>query len=127
MPGRLRWPHVAGDVVEQRRATIAGTLYDTGFGYPALVLGANGCGGEAGPAAGPPAGPAGVVHGWLLGFPADKAAAVLERLDRVEGPSYRRARVTTADGTTAVAYEYLGSPAGFTAIPDGAWTRTDER
>jgi gamma-glutamylcyclotransferase (GGCT)/AIG2-like uncharacterized protein YtfP len=115
MPGRLRWQHVAGDVVEQRRATIGGTLYDTGLGYPALVLGAG------------PATASGVVHGWLLGFPADKAAAVLERLDQVEGPSYRRARVTTADGTTAVAYEFMGSPAGFTAIADGAWTRTDER
>lgn len=175
MPGHLRWRHVAGDVAERRPGTIAGTLYDTGLGYPALVLaGGAGTAGTAAAAAGPPAagsaGPAtgpsaagppaagsagaagppaagsaavgsaagtagppaagraaGTVHGWLLALPPGKASAVLERLDRIEGPSYRRSPVTTADGTAAVTYEYLGSTAGFTAIPGGAWTRTDER
>jgi Gamma-glutamyl cyclotransferase, AIG2-like len=39
MPGRLRWPLVAADVVRQRPSAVRGTLYDTGRGYPALVVG----------------------------------------------------------------------------------------
>ena len=66
-------------------------------------------------------GPDGVrVSGWLLGFADDEADAVLDRLDRVEGPSYGRALVTTDDGTEAVTYQYLGSPDGFVRL-DGAW------
>jgi gamma-glutamylcyclotransferase (GGCT)/AIG2-like uncharacterized protein YtfP len=108
MPGRLRWSHVSGDVVARRPATVAGTLYDTRQGYPALVLdGAGGAGAEP-------------VSGWLLGFPDDRVDAVLDRLDRVEGPAYGRALVTAGDGTKAVTYEYLGSPAGFVRL-DGAW------
>ena len=73
MPGRLRWPHISGDVVARRPATVVGALYDTRRGYPALVL--NGAGG-----------PDGVrVSGWLLGLADDEADAVLDRLDRVEG------------------------------------------
>jgi gamma-glutamylcyclotransferase (GGCT)/AIG2-like uncharacterized protein YtfP len=111
MPGRLRWPLVAADVVDRRPATIAGTLYDTGRGYPALVLDAGG--------------DAGAVEGWLLGFADEHAAAVLAGLDEVEGPSYGRARVTAADGTEAVTYRYLGSPAGFVRL-DGAWDLAPE-
>jgi gamma-glutamylcyclotransferase (GGCT)/AIG2-like uncharacterized protein YtfP len=104
MPGRLRWPYVSRDVVARRPATVAGTLYDTRRGYPALVLN-----GDGGP-----------VSGWLLGFADDSADGVLDRLDRVEGPSYGRAVVTTDDGTEAVTYEYLGSPDGFVRL-DGTW------
>ena len=109
MPGRLRWPYVARDVVERRPATVVGTLYDTRRGYPALVL--NGSAGAGG----------GRVSGWLLGFADESADTILGRLDRVEGPSYGRAVVTTDDGTPAVTYVYLGSPADFVPL-DGAWT-----
>jgi gamma-glutamylcyclotransferase (GGCT)/AIG2-like uncharacterized protein YtfP len=111
MPGRLRWPYVARDVVEQRPASVAGTLYDTRRGYPALVLnGSAGSGGSGG----------GRVSGWLLGFADESADAILDRLDRVEGPSYGRALVRTDDGTEAVTYEYLGSPDDFVLL-DGSW------
>jgi gamma-glutamylcyclotransferase (GGCT)/AIG2-like uncharacterized protein YtfP len=115
MPGRLRWPYVARDVVERRPATVAGTLYDTRRGYPALVLD-----GSAG-AGGGPGGPGGRVSGTLLGFADESADGILDRLDPVEGPSYGRALVTTDDGTSAVTYVYLGSPEGFVPL-DGAWT-----
>lgn len=108
MPGRLRWPYISRDVAARRPATVAGTLYDTRRGYPALVL--DGAGE-----------PGGRVSGWLLGFADDQADGVLDRLDRVEGPSYGRALVTTDDGTEAVTYQYLGSPAAFVRL-DGAWT-----
>jgi gamma-glutamylcyclotransferase (GGCT)/AIG2-like uncharacterized protein YtfP len=119
MPGRLRWGLVADDVVDRRRAALAGTLYDTGRGYPAVVLaGPDGAGGDGG---------ADVrVEGWLLGLPDPAAAAVLDRLDDVEGPQYRRATVTTLDGTEAVTYEWIGAADGFTALA-GLWSSEDER
>jgi gamma-glutamylcyclotransferase (GGCT)/AIG2-like uncharacterized protein YtfP len=109
MPGRLRWPHMAEVVAERRPGVVAGTLYDTGHGYPALVL--------AG---------AGRVEGWLLGLAPAVAAAVMTRLDDVEGPSYRQARVTAEDGTVAVTYEWIGPVAGFTPLA-GRWESDDER
>jgi gamma-glutamylcyclotransferase (GGCT)/AIG2-like uncharacterized protein YtfP len=108
MPGRLRWPLIAADVVGRRPSAIPGTLYDTGHGYPALVVG----GGRR-------------VPGWLLEL-SERAPTVLEELDLVEGPHYRRTDVTTVDGTRALTYAYIGDPTGFTVL-DGPWDRDDER
>jgi gamma-glutamylcyclotransferase (GGCT)/AIG2-like uncharacterized protein YtfP len=116
MPGRLRWPRVAGEVAERRPASVPGTLYDTGRGYPALLLAPEGA-----------AGGDGLVHGWLLGFPDERADAVMARLDEVEGPSYVRAGVTATDGTGAVTYAWGGRvPDGFTALA-GRWESVEER
>jgi gamma-glutamylcyclotransferase (GGCT)/AIG2-like uncharacterized protein YtfP len=109
MPGRLRWPHVADAVAARRPATVTGTLYDTGNGYPALVLAGRG-----------------LVEGWLLGFRATGAPAIMARLDEVEGPDYRRAMVTAHDGTEAVTYEWTGPLAAFTVLA-GRWEDDDER
>ena len=109
MPGRLRWPQLADVVAERRPGAVAGTLYDTGHGYPALVL--------AG---------AGRVEGWLLGMAPAVAAAVMAALDEVEGPSYRQAPVTAADGTPAVTYEWIDPVAGFMPLA-GRWESEDER
>jgi gamma-glutamylcyclotransferase (GGCT)/AIG2-like uncharacterized protein YtfP len=108
MPGRLRWPLIAADVVRQLPSAIPGTLYDTGHGYPALVVGGDRR-----------------VPGWLLQL-SERAPTVLEELDVVEGPHYRRTDVTTVDGVRALTYAYIGDPAGFTVL-DGPWDRDDER
>jgi gamma-glutamylcyclotransferase (GGCT)/AIG2-like uncharacterized protein YtfP len=108
MPGRLRWPLIAADVVGQRPSAIPGTLYDTGHGYPALVVGGNRR-----------------VPGWLLEL-SERAPTVFEKLDVVEGPHYRRTDITTFDGVRALTYAYIGDPAGFTVL-DGPWDREDER
>jgi gamma-glutamylcyclotransferase (GGCT)/AIG2-like uncharacterized protein YtfP len=108
MPGRLRWPLIADDVVRRRPSAVPGTLYDTGLGYPALVVGGDGR-----------------VPGWLLRL-SERAPAVLAQLDAVEGPRYRRTGVTTEDGVAALTYAYIGDPAGFTVL-DGPWDREDER
>jgi len=108
MPGRLRWALIADDVVRQRPSAVAGTLYDTGLGYPALVLGGDRR-----------------VTGWLLGL-SQRAPTVLEHLDAVEGPRYRRTEVTTVDGVRALTYAYIGDSAGFTVL-GGPWDRDDER
>ena len=108
MPGRLRWPLIADDVVRQRPSAVPGTLYDTGLGYPAFVVGGDHR-----------------VPGWLLGL-SERASTVFEQLDVVEGPHYRRTDVTTVDGVPALTYAYIGDPAGFTVL-DGPWDRDDER
>jgi gamma-glutamylcyclotransferase (GGCT)/AIG2-like uncharacterized protein YtfP len=111
MPGRLRWSLVADDVAERRPATVAGTLYDTGRGYPALV----------------PRVPGPAVEGWLLGVDEGLAEGVLDRLDEVEGPEYRRVDVVATDGTAAVTYGWIGLPEGFAVLADGRWHGRDER
>jgi gamma-glutamylcyclotransferase (GGCT)/AIG2-like uncharacterized protein YtfP len=108
MPGRLRWPLVADDVLRRRPSTVPGTLYDTGLGYPALVLAGDR-----------------PVPGWLLGL-SERAPTLLDHLDVVEGPHYRRTDVTTLDGVRALTYAYVGDPAGFTVL-EGPWDRDDER
>ena len=108
MPGRLRWPVIADDVVRQRPSAVPGTLYDTGLGYPAFVVGGDHR-----------------VPGWLLGL-SERASTVFEQLDVVEGPHYRRTDVTTVDGVRALTYAFIGDPAGFTVL-DGPWDRDDER
>lgn len=108
MPGRLRWPLIADDVVGRRRSAVAGTLYDTGLGYPALVLGGDRR-----------------VAGWLLGL-SERAPTVLDNLDVIEGPRYRRTDVTTLDGVRALTYAFIGDAGGFTVL-DGPWDRDDER
>src|SRR4051794_28689689 len=39
MPGHLRWSMLAPHATDQRPATVPGTLYDTGNGWPAAVFG----------------------------------------------------------------------------------------
>jgi gamma-glutamylcyclotransferase (GGCT)/AIG2-like uncharacterized protein YtfP len=108
MPGRLRWPLIADDVVRQRPSAVPGTLYDTGLGYPAFVVGDDHR-----------------VPGWLLGL-SERASTVFEQLDVVEGPHYRRTDVTTVDGVRALTYAFIGDPAGCSVL-DGPWDRDDER
>jgi gamma-glutamylcyclotransferase (GGCT)/AIG2-like uncharacterized protein YtfP len=79
-------PHVTG---EPRRARLRGTLFDTGFGYPGLRLG-------AGP----------WVPGWALELAAP--AAVLSTVDEYEGVRYQRVRVTLDGGTQAWVYAWVG-------------------
>lgn len=70
-----RW---AADALERKPCVIRGTLYDTGWGYPAFV----------------PSEDCGEVQAELLTV----TEATLARMDRLEGcPSlYRRERVTVA-------------------------------
>lgn len=110
MPGRLRWPYVADVVAERRPAAVTGTLYDTGNGYPALVV--------AG---------AGRVEGWLLGLARERAEEIMQVLDEVEGPDYRRARVIADDGTEAVTYEYVGPVGAFAELVAGRWDSVEDR
>ncbi|HEV7650386.1 MAG TPA: gamma-glutamylcyclotransferase family protein [Actinophytocola sp.] len=98
-PGASHWhliaPHVTG---EPRRTRLPGTLYDTGFGYPALRLAA-----------------ASGVPGWLVELAAP--AAILSTVDEYEGAGFRRVRVTVDGGTQAWTYVWTGPVDGMRPLP----------
>jgi gamma-glutamylcyclotransferase (GGCT)/AIG2-like uncharacterized protein YtfP len=95
-PGASAWhllePWVTGT---PRPAGLPGVLYDTGCGYPALELRADG--------------PA--VSGWLVRLRAPSGPA-LAALDSYEGSEYRRVRVRLADGERCWTYVWIMGFAG---------------
>lgn len=105
MPGQPSWrlvaPHAAG---APRHASLPGTLYDTGLGYPALV-GAD------------PAAVAGTVPGVVIAL--RDPAALLPTLDAYEGTDYRRVRRALPDGTACWVYLWTAPTAGLHRLPDG--------
>jgi len=106
-PGHPAWPQVAGHAVgAPRRATVAGRVCDTGLGYPALL--------PDGSARAP---------GWVVDV--RDPAVLLRRLDRYEGPQYRRIRVAaTPDDGPRIAcwtYAWAADEGLLTTLPEG-WT-----
>lgn len=113
MPGHLRWDVLAPHVAEHRPATVDGTLWDTGRGWPALCV-------SAGARARP-------VPGHLVRLADHPAADVLAQLDEIEGVDrglFRRVALDV-DGTPAWTYETLEPSDGWRSI-DG-WTTQAER
>jgi hypothetical protein len=126
-PGRAGWaaimPHLAG---EPSAARVAGTVYDTGLGWPALLLDdlpndrSDGLPNDRSdgrsdgprvvsavdPGAGPEGGSAAGEPGTLI--PLRDPAGLLPTLDAYEGPDYRRARLVLAGGAVAWAYLWVG-------------------
>jgi gamma-glutamylcyclotransferase (GGCT)/AIG2-like uncharacterized protein YtfP len=104
-PGGPSWrlvaPHAAG---EATRATVAGTVHDTGRGYPALRPGT-----------------AGRAPGWVV--PLRDPAAALPRLDDYEGRDYRRVRLAAPEGRAVWAYAWEGPEDGMRPLP-GGWPPT---
>ncbi|HEX2132109.1 MAG TPA: gamma-glutamylcyclotransferase family protein [Actinophytocola sp.] len=96
-PGASHWPMLARYAGAPRRATLGGTLFDTGLGYPALRLG-------AGPG----------VSGWVVELTAP--AAALSTLDEYEGREYRRTRVVLDDDTVAWTYVWVDPFDGMSAL-----------
>jgi gamma-glutamylcyclotransferase (GGCT)/AIG2-like uncharacterized protein YtfP len=110
MPGRLRWPLVQAMVASHHPASIGGTLFDTGRGYPAATCG-------AGPG----------IHGAVLVFHADQVDAAFALLDEVEGAAYRRITVTTDAGEQVATYEWIAPLDGLVPISSGRWDASNER
>jgi gamma-glutamylcyclotransferase (GGCT)/AIG2-like uncharacterized protein YtfP len=106
LPGHLRWPMIRQAVVAVVDAEVRGVLYDTGSGYPAARFAP---------------GATTVVTGAVLTL----AAGALEVIDRIEGPGYRRVRVTTTAGGAAVSYEWIGPLEGLVAMAR-PWGLEDE-
>lgn len=107
-PGHRAWPLLAEHAVGQpRRATVAGQVWDTGFGYPALL--------PDGSSRAP---------GWVVTL-RDPVAA-FTHLDHYEGPEYRRIRVAATtgvgSGTACWTYAWAADEGSLQALPAG-WTR----
>lgn len=108
MPGEPLWPALAPFAVAWDEVSVAGRIWDTGHGYPAVRF--------------DPAG--GAVPGVLVALDPGRLAAAIDVLDGIEeeGSLYRRVEVSTSGGP-AWAYEWLGPTAGLTLLPEG-WPRT---
>lgn len=104
-PGASAWRllarHAAGPA---RPASLPGSLYDTGRGYPGLVLG-----------------PGPGVAGWSVPL---RSGAALAELDEYEGAEYARVRVVLADGAPAWTYVWLPPTAGMPLLRD-PWPASD--
>jgi gamma-glutamylcyclotransferase (GGCT)/AIG2-like uncharacterized protein YtfP len=112
-PGRDAWPVLEHWITGTPRAdAVAGTLYDTGRGYPAAVFG-----GAAGDLAD------GVVHGYVVDLDPERAPAALAALDRYEGGEYARVAVRTAGGAEAATYAWIASLHDCRAVAGGRWDR----
>lgn len=107
-PGQPAWPllepELAGPPVP---ASVAGTLYDTGLGYPALRL-AEGTG---------------RVPGYVL--PLASPRRTLPALDRYEGEEYRRVRTTLPGGQVCWTYLWTAPVRGMAVLTSGWAPATD--
>lgn len=111
LPGGSAW-HLLEPLVAESGGTISlpGTLYDTGSGYPALVLD------DRARAEGKANG-SGSVPAQLFRL-ADPVASI-PVLDRYEGPEYSRLRLEVADHPACWVYEWTESVAGMRPLPGG--------
>lgn len=100
-PTGTAW-HIAAhwSVGEPRKAELTGTLYDTGFGWPALHLTGTD-----------------TVPGYLVKL--RSPAAAFAALDQYEGTDYRRVRTVLADGTLCWTYEWTAPVEGMITVPRG--------
>ena len=98
-PGASAWrllePYVAGAPVP---ATLPGVLYDTGRGYPALLL-------DDGPG----------VTGYLVEL-REPARDALSAMDDYEGAEYQRVLLTLPDGTSCWTYVWIEAVDGMPRV-----------
>jgi gamma-glutamylcyclotransferase (GGCT)/AIG2-like uncharacterized protein YtfP len=110
LPGEERWPILEPFVVGPGAPdSVAGTLYDTGEGYPAASF-------ESGDRR---------VVGRVFRLDGGRLAEALEVLDEVEDAVlglYRRVRVVTDAGLEAWTYQY-GTGLQLTPIAGGDWVK----
>jgi gamma-glutamylcyclotransferase (GGCT)/AIG2-like uncharacterized protein YtfP len=109
LPGEERWPLLAPFAVAWEAASVRGALFDTGYGYPALVLVLEGD-------------TVGEVPGVVVELDPERVDAAVRLLDRIEGAGhlYRRVEVRTRVGP-AFTYEWLGGTDGMLRIE--RWAR----
>lgn len=105
MPGRCRWPALAMATDRSPEFdAVRGELFDTGYGYPAAVIG-----------------PDGRVPGFTAALSTQSLPKVLAALDNIEGTSdglYRRTVIITERRTRAWIYTWPGSTAGLARISE---------
>lgn len=104
MPGHLRYPVIEGFVAAQAPDRAAGRIFDTGAGYPAAKFGGQG-----------------TIDGYVLRLRPDRVSEALRAFTEIEAGQYERVSITTANGITAFAYEYIGSTADLAPVT-GQWS-----
>ena len=109
MPGESRWPVLEPVATAWSAATAAGTLYDTGHGYPGAAFGATDD----------------EVIGVVVAIRPEHWADTVAALDELEGEGrlYRRIEVETSAGP-ATTYEWMGPVDGLLRLPAG-WRRRE--
>jgi gamma-glutamylcyclotransferase (GGCT)/AIG2-like uncharacterized protein YtfP len=120
-PGRSRWPLLAPYVdphAPVRDQSVAGQLWDTPYGWPAMTAGPA----ETSRAARTPGVVVTLVAGRL-----DEALTVLDAVEAsatrgapLSGVLFSRELVVLSDGAAAWAYVWPGSTEGFTSV-DEPW------
>jgi gamma-glutamylcyclotransferase (GGCT)/AIG2-like uncharacterized protein YtfP len=117
MPGHLRWPMLEPWAASAVPCTVAGTLYDTGWGWPAAAFG-TGAG----------------IPGWVITLRNHDPVALWQTLDEMEGigaepdprvDPYRRIEVHGCPGGPAWAYDATRIEPGWEPIE--AWEGRPER
>lgn len=103
MPGQSRWPALAPWVEgEPGPDSVTGRLFDTGYGWPAAVIG-----------------PTGSIPGVTVALATGSLPDALAALDEIEGTGaggYCRVQVVTANRVAAWVYDWTGDTGGFAAI-----------
>lgn len=108
LPGHLRWPILEPFVAAHHPATVVGSLFDTGFGYPAARF-------DDEPGSGR------IVEGVVVHLHAHRATEAWSTLDAVEGEGYDRVAVTTTAGLAVQSYRWRGPVDGLVLL-GGRWT-----
>ena len=106
LPGEARWRFLEPFVRDAGTPDeVAGTLFDTGQGYPAAVFGGTGR-----------------IVGTVFGLhDPERALSVLDDVEGGVAGLYRRVAVTTRSGTTVWAYAY-GGGLDLVPIEGGCWS-----
>ena len=103
MPGRGRWPALAPWAIGRSAPdSVTGQLFDTGYGWPAAVIG------QGNP-----------IPGFKIALSPHALPEALDALDEIEGTHhglFRRVSAMTESGARAWLYEWLGPTDGFVPI-----------
>ena len=110
-PGRLRWPFLERYAVGHRAAVVAGTIYDSGYGWPIARFGDG------------PGIPGTLVELDPTGWSRRWSCWTRSRPPRPTSSPASSSR--PHDGAPAWAYHCAAVPAG--AVPIPAWDAVDER
>lgn len=105
MPSLLH-SEIATSLNRPELLAVRGALFDTGYGYPAAVVGPNGR-----------------IPGFTVALSPQSLTNVLAALDSIEGTShglYQRVAIVTENGTRAWIYTWPGSTADFARVSE--WT-----
>lgn len=102
-PGHHNWLHIAPYADTARQTTTTGTLYDTGYGWPAAKFGSDG----------------NPIPGWTVtirDYYLPVALATLDHIEGIEHGLFERITITDTNGEPCWAYQWPSEVEKFTKI-----------